>query len=150
MTYSLPTLSVFVPKSTGDYLVQRYMENPDAGFAQATGNPIRISSSDFSKHGADALLEILGSYATQPDLGVSSLDRASSVERQRILSQYIEVVIKMLPQGELELHFVPDDSEASNGGQVEESLILPPPIDTQRLIGALCQIAGGGNRGTHE
>lgn len=139
MKYSLPTFTVYVPRKAGEaFLVQRYMENAQFGFSQATGDPIELHESDLIERGGALAEQLLMEYPTQTGLGMSSLDRMPGPAKRRFVRAHFEVSIVLTPTGQVKVNVVDLDPSGDSGvGRDAEAELLSRPVDGARLLAAL-------------
>lgn len=138
MRYSLPKLTIYVPKQSGDYLVQRYMEHPEFGYSQGTGEPIPLDRDAFVKHGAELVGKLLSEYPSQKDLGVWSLGKACVADRRRFAREYSEVSVTLLPEKRLQFCLIDTDETGYLGrGRDEQAVTLPLPFTSEQFVQAV-------------
>lgn len=143
MQYSFPKLTIYIPKQSGEYLLQRFRENPQIGYSEATGNPLRINRQTLEMEGADMVCNLLSEYPTRQDLGISSLDTMSASDTAQFSRDHWEVAVTLFPERRLKLCLIdPDETGRTGRGRDEHAIMLPVPCSSQDLVTALDKVVG--------
>lgn len=136
--YSTPNFTVYVPKRGGKYLIQRFMEHPEFGYSQATGEFIEMSRETMLNDCQEVVSRLLAEYLLQRDLGLPPEAKMSAAKKRQFHDGYFTVVVNLVAKDTLTLAPINMDEAGDSGlGCDDHAIMLSMPFTPQQFIEAI-------------
>jgi len=134
---SIPKLELYYDATTGQYLLQNYMEHPEFGYSVATGDFIYISADEMEKRGIDVVLDNLHTYSERSERTTSALERMSSQEERSFYRRHSVCGLSLQSPNVLTISPMEVEDDGAGQGDPSRRIHLNLPCPPDEFIAAL-------------